>query len=435
MSNIFLQKNKKINKVINLKENKEKMGYIRHFPPTSKEWNNSIYVYNKTKVKSLPAYDKLSTKLIKSYFNMYSKEREDTRSRRLRVRLKRLSINRVFMSKAELKHTNDNITITIYIYNGQLRYYINKLKSIYMPNELDIKEKMGEVEKPYIKKRAFKRKIRSVLLKSIETLKKVNNEKRLLSSVTEWEKTNVNLDDQVMHYGNFVKNFVKIFFQKERQIIYYKRLLFLNLAKFEDTLLLPLKAIISKIYNKRVNFNLVNLKYLHLNSDILSEFIVAKLKKRKNRLLRVLRHCLNIVPNTPEIHGKGKFNTINKSLNPFSNYNTKKYKDLLDELLNNMFKQEKTEDYIKTRIFDVIKHKSINGIRLEASGRLTRRFTASRSLSKVRYKGSLKNIDSSYSGLSTVMLRGQVKSNIQFSKKASKTRIGSFGLKGWISSR
>jgi hypothetical protein len=53
----------------------------------------------------------------------------------------------------------------------------------------------------------------------------------------------------------------------------------------------------------------------------------------------------------------------------------------------------------------------------------------------VRWKGSLKNIDSSYRGLSAVMLRGHVKSNLQYTMTNSKTRNGSFGLKGWVSSK
>ena len=86
-------------------------------------------------------------------------------------------------------------------------------------------------------------------------------------------------------------------------------------------------------------------------------------------------------------------------------------------------------------ILNSLKHKDIAGARLEAKGRLTRRFTASRSVFKIKWKGSLKNIDSSYRGLSSVMLRGHAKSNVQYSIVNSKTRNGAFGLKGWISSK
>jgi len=86
------------------------------------------------------------------------------------------------------------------------------------------------------------------------------------------------------------------------------------------------------------------------------------------------------------------------------------------------------------KIIGFIKHKKISGIRLEAGGRLTKRLTASRSLFKIKHKGSLKNIDSSYKNLSSVLLRGHMKSNIQHTKISSKTRNGAFGLKTWISS-
>jgi hypothetical protein len=72
----------------------------------------------------------------------------------------------------------------------------------------------------------------------------------------------------------------------------------------------------------------------------------------------------------------------------------------------------------------------LRGIRVEAKGRLTRRFTASRSVSKMRCKGGLKNVDSSFRGLSTIMLRGHAKSNVQYSLLNSKNRNGAFGVKG-----
>ena len=46
----------------------------------------------------------------------------------------------------------------------------------------------------------------------------------------------------------------------------------------------------------------------------------------------------------------------------------------------------------------------------------------------------MKNIDSSYKGYLQLLLRGKLRSNLQYSKLKSKTRIGSFGVKGWVSS-
>ena len=90
----------------------------------------------------------------------------------------------------------------------------------------------------------------------------------------------------------------------------------------------------------------------------------------------------------------------------------------------------RVKNNLQENILNSTKHKNIYGVRLEAAGRLSRRLTASRSVFKLKYKGSLKNINSSYKGLSTVMLRGNTRSNLQLTKISSKTRNGAFGLKG-----
>jgi len=81
-------------------------------------------------------------------------------------------------------------------------------------------------------------------------------------------------------------------------------------------------------------------------------------------------------------------------------------------------------------VLKTLKHLKLAGVRVEAKGRLTKRFTASRSVFKMRYKGGLKNVDSSFKGLSAVMLRGIVKSNVQYSLFNSKNRNGAYGVKG-----
>jgi len=182
--------------------------------------------------------------------------------------------------------------------------------------------------------------------------------------------------------------------------------------------MLGLKSIIQKIYHKKVEFNLVNLKYLHLNSNMFSESIALKLRKRKNRLLKVLRRALKLVK-LPRF--KKYFYYVNNGslLNKDESLNINS--DLLSLAQTNI---------LENNVLNSLKHKTISGVRLEATGRLTKRLTASRSIFKLKYKGSLKNIDSSYKNLSSVMLRGHEKSNIQSTKLNSKTRNGAFGLKG-----
>jgi ribosomal protein S3 len=165
-----------------------------------------------------------------------------------------------------------------------------------------------------------------------------------------------------------------------------------------------LKKYLEKIYNKNVEFNLVNLKRFYLNSDILSQSIVIKIRKNRRKLLKFLNNL------------KRKVKIRNKKN--------------LYQLTSNKLNINHNNNSLEKTILNNIKYKHVTGFRLETSGRLTRRYTASRSISKLRYKGNLLNIDSSYRGLSSVLLKGNLKSNVQYTKLKSKTRIGSFGIKG-----
>ena len=147
-----------------------------------------------------------------------------------------------------------------------------------------------------------------------------------------------------------------------------------------------------------MEFNLVNLKRFFLNSDILSESIILKIRKNRRKILKFL-------------------NTLKRKVKV---RNKKNY--FYQPIINNKSLEE--------LVLRDIKYKHITGFRIEASGRLTRRYTASRSIYKLRYKGNLLNIDSSYKGLSSLLLRNNNKPNLQFTKLNSKTRIGSFGIKG-----
>lgn len=445
MLNIYNLKlnNKNKDKVISLhKKGKgkdpdqgEQLGLITHYPPANKEWFNSIYAYNKNTLKSLPVADKVVIKLIKSYFNFYSRKLEGKiKSKRLRTRIRRLSTNRIFVSRAEFKHTNSKVTVTLYIYNRQKKYFFNKIRRLNTITGL--------------RKKSFIRKIRLIKLQGLAIIKKVQKvqkEKNLFFETPIYDS--VNFKNYAKQY---YKNFIVKSLQKEMLNIHYKRIVYFNRSKFENTRLFGLTNILKKVYNKHVEFNLVNLKYLHLNSDILSESIAIKLKKRKNRLLRVLKasmrmikyrplNKLTILDDTSSKANKTWFlkKVQNLKVNSFLSYVGKK-KDALDKLLQKIFPSytnDKPFNFLVNTVLNSIKNKSINGVRVEAAGRLSRRFTAAKSVFKFKYIGNLKNLDTSYKGLSSVLLRGHVKSNLQFTKIKSKTRIGSFGLKGWISSR
>lgn len=107
----------------------------------------------------------------------------------------------------------------------------------------------------------------------------------------------------------------------------------------------------------------------------------------------------------------------------------------MNDPLESLFKNKNRDETerVKQVVLDEIKYKRLGGVRLEANGRLGRRYTASRSVNRLKYKGNLINLDSSYKGLSSVILKGNLRANLQYSKFSSKTRIGSFGIKGSVS--
>lgn len=646
------------------KSNENVNGDTRHYPPATKEWFNSIYSFNKNYIKTLPIVDKIVNKLIKSYFNL-SPLYNNNKSSRVQVRFKRLSLNRILVSKAEMKHTNNKVIITVYLYNKNKKFFVHKLKTLYKSLIFRIVEKIPSfdtrltnhtdntsinaygstdlsIKKPqttketltkfssvrfkaiksnytinfsnltknklekflfnlknaslktqyktlirkyyfllsdnkpgfgpslnnenyylnyddlanaknmslnsglinglnnkinFVTKRnsnyselfannkpllpldlAFSkgflinktrkprniqnfmyklrnlhklffiskmynfnksndvvlnnglkksnfllnnlhlllkdkssliRKINYISIKGLTILKRARKNKNFLVKTLKWSNKNF-----VNYETKYYKNFINKSYKKEILYLYYVKMLSINHAKFKNWFILGLKKIISKIYAKKVEFNFVNLKYIHLNSDIFTQSIAIKLRNRENSLLRVLKKGLKLVKmpalNKLSFYDKKIQNKTANALNKYNGLNLNSYismfkdKDILHELLYQIFPRymdkidspvfSQRKNSLKENILNSTKHKNIYGVRLEAQGRLSRRLTASRSVFKLKYKGSLKNIDSSYKNLSSVMLRGNTKSNIQLTKISSKTRNGSFGLKGWINS-
>jgi len=101
-----------------------------HFHPATKEWVNSVYFFNKDFLKTIPHADNAVNRLIKSYFSI-SPILNKKKSRRVELRFKRLSLNRILVSKAEMKHTNNKVVVTVYLYNKEKKTLLYRLKNLY----------------------------------------------------------------------------------------------------------------------------------------------------------------------------------------------------------------------------------------------------------------------------------------------------------------
>jgi len=263
--------------------------------------------------------------------------------------------------------------------------------------------------------------MRESKLKILHFLRKsVKNETTLLKVIKINEL--LNKSNKKLNYSSVIDlcKYVKIFYKRYtiksyiyiKTFFYYKQLLFINRIKYSYTYLKFLKNVLEQLYNKNVEFNLVNIKRFYLNSDILSESITIKLTKNRRKMLRYMKNLKK------KIKINKKRILVIKPVREIKESISIDKKDSAKNLTRNNL------------VLSALKYKDVTGFRLEARGRLTRRYTASRSVTKVRYKGNLLNMDSSHRGLSTILLKGNLRSNLQFTKLKSKTRIGSFGIKG-----
>lgn len=378
---------------------KSKEKNAKHFPSSVREWNNSIFSYQKSSLNLIPSTTVRAFSMIKSFFFYFNEKLENNlRTKRLLLRLKRLSSNKIYVSKGEYKHNNNKVLINLYIYNRQKSNYLNRLKKIYLSKKNQKSFKLFLVKT-----------LRKINQKGFFNLKKINYNKYLLvkalNIVEKNPKYKINNFKYLSYYSAFFYKKLLFKFMKKYRLYYiYKQLIYLNKSKLNYTYLRLLKKYLEILYNKNIEFNLINLKRFFLNSDILSETIKLKLIKTRN-----LRKIFTKVKNKIKIAKKKNFS---------------------NSLSKNKSLDKKNEKFFLHNL----KYRHVTGFRLQAKGRLSRRYTASRSISKVVYAGNLMNIDSSYYSLSSVLLKGNSKSNLQYTKLDCKTRVGSFGLKGWVSS-
>ena len=116
-----------------------------------------------------------------------------------------------------------------------------------------------------------------------------------------------------------------------------------NSVKFEKPFIMKLTHLVERLYGKKVEFNIVNLNKIHLNSDILTQAIVLKAKYKRKNIYNVLKSSLNKV-NLPDL------SRINERINKFDK----------DEYFNNKIRNT----YIKDMLNKNIKTDSLNKLLL-----------------------------------------------------------------------
>lgn len=280
--------------------------------------------------------------LLKSYLNsqikikkkINKKKRKPKKRRKIRFK----STKSVFVGKGDLKHNNDKVIITFFLYNAEKMYlkflYNKRKKSLFYPNR-NYKVKITETieKKKVIKKNKLKiRKKKKVIVERSRkrniyemfsshlllkiylrrvnlTIKELNKRMKSLNTIlNEIKEFNAVLNDKdkslvLQHLDKFkVKNIPKYqwyivkwnmpWLYRWTSLKYYIRLLKYNKLKHKYFNLCRFIPFIENIYRKKVIFNIVNLKKRHLNSDIYTQIVSLKLRNRENKLYKVLRLSL-----------------------------------------------------------------------------------------------------------------------------------------------
>lgn len=438
-------------KLIPLKTKLNDTGKVKYLPSTSKEWKNTVYSYYNKNIQNFGTNNINANKIIKSYFNLYFKDHKFISSRFLGQKRQREFLRKIYVSNLETKHINSKIIMTLYTLNwGKDKLYKSYLNLLNFSSLKVLK--------------VWRRRLR----KKINLFKKKDLEKKNLI-YKEYKKTGKDLfvykykllSESLKWYNLYMKLYLtrimKFRFFEELKYLRKSELNYkLNKLKF-DILLPKLGNMLSKIYKNKIEFNIINLKSFALHSDIFTEILTSKIDKKNmvpNFVMKqaikevVLAKTNHVAEKSLHIKSKDSLLLENKykNLSLFSIINSKEVinntcslNKLLKEITN--YTSESLGKYnidystISHMIFNSIKYKNLGGVRIEVKGRLSKRYRADRSVFKMKWKGGLKDIDSSYKNLHTTVYRGLRKPNILYSLSASKRRVGAFALKGWLSGK
>lgn len=378
-------------------------------------------------------------RLLKSYFNMEISHKI-LKTKRMANRFKRLTTKRIYIGKGDLKHTSSKTIITFYVYNTQKMFlsrahFLTK-KALFYPKKGLVRYKNEDINKNiiitynrplnlkeflalpehfydlYLNLIALTVDINNLGLSNLDLQRNILIKMVNLSLITEDEKneTLINLYNNIFFINtNTTTGFYTLIEDLQRYYLRtfrkYKYLLGFHKMKFSKPFISRLTTLVQNIYNKKVEFNIVNLKKMHFNSDIYTQAVALKLRSRENSLYRVLKSSLRKVK-LPEINRVSeKIHYINKDkllVNLIRNDNVSSMfsadNPKSDQLNNLILKFYPTSDNLyvenkgfkgrnvslRTYVLKSLKHLKLRGIRVEAKGRITRRFTASRSVFKMK---------------------------------------------------
>jgi len=232
---------------------------------------------------------------------------------------KNRSVNKVYVSKPEIKYSIKEVIVTVYVYNRERFYFLKKLSKLneiifnmlkrnetYDKLESDetskslLTEKLREIDYPfkYIRNGIMPKLLNSKLL-YIDIKNNFNIYSNIFNSFNNMSIRSNNIYVLFnLHSNKYILNSIKkIFYMNLKKVFLYKfyiSIIYLNNYKFNNNNMIELKNKLYKIYKKKININIINLKYLYLENTIFLDGLMNKLNDRKKKALRVIRKGLSL---------------------------------------------------------------------------------------------------------------------------------------------
>ena len=205
-------------------------------------------MYNNSALSLIPNISRLAINFIRNYFYLFNKKIESKiRRKKIYNRRRKLSINRIFLSKGEFKHTNNKVIITLYIYNKQKNNYLLKLKKRYINkfliNVLSFKS-LSSKNNILSNKLILLKKLKKIKINGTLGLIDANIFKprvvRILRDLNYNKK--INKFKVISRYINkFYRKLIKKSLRRLFIYTYYRRLIYVNKSRFNYTYLQYIK--------------------------------------------------------------------------------------------------------------------------------------------------------------------------------------------------
>lgn len=199
-----------------------------------------VFFFNKNSSKNFPLYDINIKNIIINYINLFLNNKILLK-KYISFKLKQKSFYKIFISKPEIKHTNNKITIVVYVFNKEYLSLLKKVKFL----------------------------CHSLLIFFEKFIILINK-------------------------YNYIKNeMISLLYKKLLLIRKYKLNLNFNKYKVEDIFLHKLAKLIMKFFNKKIEFHIINLKSIAFHTDIFTELLKQKLRKRRvnvRKMMNFIRH-------------------------------------------------------------------------------------------------------------------------------------------------